>query len=96
MTSLDKRREIIRHGNVARELLENETLLYAFEAVGQDALATFISTAADEGSERDAAWATYQALGCIKNKLEAFVDDGKVEERNKAYDEQQRTNNNGE
>lgn len=85
---MDNREEIIRLGVGARALLKDDTLNYVFDSVLHEQFALFMSTEPLQSDEREKIWATMQSMDLVRRKLEALVQSGNMEERNKAHDEQ--------
>jgi len=81
-----ERERIIRRGRKAKEVLANEAYQDALGAVVNDLFAQFLATAAPDEVDRDALWATGQAVDRINRQLEAFVGSSMVEEQNKTHD----------
>jgi hypothetical protein len=84
---LEHRAHIIRRGLKAKDLLQNETLLECFDELLMNTYQEFISTESNSFDEREKLWDIGQGLRLVKGKLEAYVDDGKVEEVNKKHDD---------
>ena len=84
-----QRETTIRLGRKARDVLASEAFQSAMDEIMWDLHAQFLSTTAEDAVTRERLWATGQAMSSIKNKLDSFVEVGKVEERNKALDAEQ-------
>lgn len=78
----------INRGRQAASVLQNEAFLQALDDITTALTADFLSTAAEDEKEREKLWAIGQALERVPRQLEAYVETGKVEERNKALDSQ--------
>lgn len=82
----EEQSRLIQRGREADRLLNDPTLTEAFEEAFAAAFGEFIATEADEGHERDAIWATAQALKLFKDLLARYVSVGKLEEANRNED----------
>lgn len=76
-------------GKQARDVLANDAFKEAIDQIMWDLHAQFLSSNADEAVQRERIWAIGQSLSAVKNKLEALVENGRMEESNKAYDAKQ-------
>jgi hypothetical protein len=84
---LEERNHIIQRGLRAKELLKNETLLECFDELLMNAFTKFVASESGSFDEREKLWDIGQGLKLVKGKLEAYVDDGKMEEVNKKHDD---------
>jgi len=85
-----KRAEIIRTGKLAKDVLSNEAFQYAMNLAMNSIFSDFLATSAEEAEVRERLWATGQAMDRLRGSLDALVQNGAVEERNKSEDENNR------
>ena len=85
----NEQQEVIDRGVHAKALLENPAYTEAFDVTLERAFATFMSTSPDEGSVRDACWATCNALRELQATVEAFISNADLELKNREYDRKQ-------
>ena len=83
----NQRSEIIRIGNLAKEVIENEAFQVAVNASMNDVFARFLASEPAEDDVRFKIWATGQALDAIKSRLEFLVQNGKLELENRKMDD---------
>lgn len=79
----------ITRGRQAETVLTSDAFLQALDDITNALTAEFISTAAEKAEERERLWAIGQALDRVPRQLEAYMETGKVEERNKKLDAEQ-------
>lgn len=68
-------------GHQARRLLDDQTLAEAFEEIHAGLVDKFINTEPQEVPTRDRAYYEIKALAAVKDKLNAWVEDGKLAAR---------------
>jgi len=71
--------DVQQRGRAAAELLRNDTLIEAMDEIAEDVFAQFLSTGVSTPETRESVWAIGQALQCLKQKLDAYIDNGKME-----------------
>lgn len=86
MTTEAEQLEIIEKGRAAQALRNNPALEEAFSLTLETAFVDFCNTTEDQGAERDAIWASVNALQRFKSTLDAQISSGRVEEKNREYD----------
>lgn len=85
MTS-EQQHRIIEAGRNAEALRNNPTLEACFSTTLEDLFTRWCSTTAQDGEERMAIWSTAQALRELKTTMDTFVSTGKLEEKNREFD----------
>lgn len=83
----------IQRGREAQSLLENAVFQDAMQSLREKNVTDYFNTGMDEGAKRHSIWALGNALAAIEAQLEAFVQNGKIEESNKNDDERARQEN---
>ena len=71
----DKKRDQIKRGIQAKQLLDNQLLADVFEQVGQDILSQW--TYSKDPQEREQLWGQYHGLEAVKECIMHFVITGK-------------------
>lgn len=84
---IDRRRETIQRGISAKALLNDETLSFVLDSIAHEQFISFAATDPDGRNDREKIWATLQSLRLVKDKLEALVASGRIEEENKKHDD---------
>ena len=81
-----RRAEMIRIGRLAEDVLENDAFVHAMNIAMNGIFSDFLATSAGEEEVRERLWATGQAMDRLRNSLDALVQNGTAESRNKAED----------
>lgn len=76
-------------GKQARDVLENDAFQHAMNLAMNQIFSDFLATHAEDPEHREKLWATGQAMDRLRNSLEALVQNGTAEARNKAEDAKQ-------
>ncbi len=93
---METREVIIRKGREAEYLLDEEgTLFAAFEELLYKEFLIFQSTEPEDEGIREASYFMVQSIGKLKNQLEAYIEDGKVEQHNNKLEAEQREREKG-
>ena len=86
MADEQERAEIIMRGHKAKDVLQNDAFVEAYESILNQLFMSFCSTHSEDIGEREKNWAIAQALKSVKDRLEAFHQTALVEEANKKAD----------
>lgn len=78
--------EVIARGRQAERLLKDETLMYALDEIASNTYLSFLSTESSNFDTREQLWAIGQALQCVQQKLQGYVDNGTIEQANLKHD----------
>lgn len=82
----EEQQRIIDAGRNAEALRNNPTLEACFSTTLEDLFTRWCGTTAADGDERMAIWSTAQAMRELKNTIDSFVSTGKLEEKNREFD----------
>jgi hypothetical protein len=83
------RDEKISRGNGAKALLESQVFDEVFDTLLAETFGKFLSTGDAEADVRTDVWADGRALQRIKERLEYYISDAKMEIANAEYDSNQ-------
>lgn len=78
--------QIIELGVQAKALTQNPAYVEAMEVTMERAFAAFMATSPEDGTVRDAIWATCNALREFQATIEAFISNGELEVKNREFD----------
>lgn len=83
------RDEKITRGNNAKALLESTPFCSILDDLLGESFGQFVATGNDEANVRTDIWASAQALQRIRDRLEYFINDAKMEIANAEHDKHQ-------
>lgn len=80
------REETIRIARLAKDVRSNEAYQYAVEHIANELFVAFLASDPDGEMNREKLWAQGQALELINRKLDAYIQNGDLEQSNKSAD----------
>lgn len=79
----------IQRGLQAQEVIDNPAFQEAVNQIANEMFANFLASESADEERREKLWATGQALGNIKSKLQFFAQEGRSEATNRKIDREE-------